>query len=155
MKVFKNINELETSVGEELGVTEWQKITQKQINEFAEVTGDLQWIHTKPMKAKLLSPFKTTIAHGFLVLSLAPRMLEDIYAVKSVKMGINYGLNHVRFTAPVPVNSEVRGKVILKSFEKMDNQRGKGARLIVSLTFELKNSEKPACVAELVFLIYE
>ena len=69
MKVFKNISELETSVGEELGVTEWQKITQKQINEFAEVTGDLQWIHTKPMKAKLLSPFKTTIAHGFLVLS--------------------------------------------------------------------------------------
>ena len=155
MKVFKNISELETSVGEELGVTEWQKITQKQINEFAEVTGDLQWIHTKPMKAKLLSPFKTTIAHGFLVLSLAPKMLEDIYAVKSVKMGINYGLNHVRFTAPVPVNSEVRGKVILKSFEKMDNQRGIGARLIVSLTFELKNSEKPACVAELVFLIYE
>ena len=155
MKVFKNISELEASVGEELGVTEWQKITQKQINEFAEVTGDRQWIHTDPMKAKLLSPFRTTIAHGFLVLSLAPKMLEDTYAVKSAKMGINYGLNHVRFTAPVPVNSEVRGKTVLKSFEKIDNQRGQGARLIVSLTFELKNSEKPACVAELVFLIYE
>jgi len=155
MKVFKNISELEASVGEELGVTEWQTITQKQINEFAEVTGDRQWIHTDPMKAKLLSPFKTTIAHGFLVLSLAPRMLEETYAVKSAKMGINYGLNHVRFTAPVPVNSEVRGKTVLKSFEKIDNQRGQGARLIVSLTFELKNSEKPACVAELVFLIYE
>tara|TARA_B100000929_G_scaffold220664_1_gene177161 strand:+ start:223 stop:690 length:468 start_codon:yes stop_codon:yes gene_type:complete len=155
MKVFKNISELEASVGEELGVTEWQTITQKQINEFAEVTGDRQWIHTDPMKAKLLSPFKTTIAHGFLVLSLAPKMLEDTYAVKSAKMGINYGLNHVRFTAPVPVNSEVRGKTVLKSFEKIDNQRGQGARLIVSLTFELKNSEKPACVAELVFLIYE
>ena len=155
MKVFKNISELEASVGEELGVTEWQTITQKQLNEFAEVTGDRQWIHTDPMKAKLLSPFKTTIAHGFLVLSLAPKMLEDTYAVKSAKMGINYGLNHVRFTAPVPVNSEVRGKTVLKSFEKIDNQRGQGARLIVSLTFELKNSEKPACVAELVFLIYE
>ena len=122
MKVFKNISELEASVGQELGVTEWQKITQKQINEFAEVTGDLQWIHTEPMKAKLLSPFKTTIAHGFLVLSLAPRMLEDTYAVKSAKMGINYGLNHVRFTAPVPANSKVRGRTVLKNFEKIDNQ---------------------------------
>ena len=155
MKVFKNISELEASVGQELGVTEWQKITQKQINEFAEVTGDLQWIHTKPMKAKLLSPFKTTIAHGFLVLSLAPKMLEDTYAVKSAKMGVNYGLNHVRFTAPVPANSKVRGRTVLKSFEKIDNQKGQGARLIVSLTFELENSEKPACVAELVFLIFE
>ena len=155
MKVFKNISELEVSVGEELGITEWQKITQKQINEFAEVTGDLQWIHTDPMKAKLLSPFKTTIAHGFLVLSLAPKMLEDTYAVKSAKMGVNYGLNHVRFTAPVPANSKVRGRTVLKSFEKIDNQKGKGARLIVSLTFELENSEKPACVAELVFLIFE
>ena len=155
MKVFKNISELEASVGQELGVTEWQKITQKQINEFAEVTGDLQWIHTEPMKAKLLSPFKTTIAHGFLVLSLAPRMLEDTYAVKSAKMGNNYGLNHVRFTAPVPANSKVRGSTVLKNFEKIDNQKGQGARLIVSLTFELENSEKPACVAELVFLIFE
>ncbi len=155
MKVFKNISELEASVGEELGITEWQKITQKQINEFAEVTGDLQWIHTDPMKAKLLSPFKTTIAHGFLVLSLAPKMLEDTYAVKSAKMGVNYGLNRVRFTAPVPVNSEVRARVTLKSFEKMDNARGKGARLVVSLAFELKESERPACVADLVFLIYE
>ena len=155
MKVFKNISELEASVGEELGVTEWQTITQKQINEFAEVTGDRQWIHTDPMKAKLLSPFKTTIAHGFLVLSLAPKMLEDTYAVKSAKMGINYGLNHVRFTAPVPANSKVRGRIVLKSFEKIDNQKGQGARLIVSLTFELENSEKPACVAELVFLIFE
>ena len=155
MKVFKNISELEASVGQELGVTEWQKITQKQINEFAEVTGDLQWIHTEPMKAKLLSPFKTTIAHGFLVLSLAPIMLEDTYAVKSAKMGINYGLNHVRFTAPVPANSKVSGRTVLKNFEKIDNQKGKGARLIVSLTFELENSEKPACVAELVFLIFE
>ena len=155
MKVFKNISELEASVGQELGVTEWQKITQKQINEFAEVTGDLQWIHTEPMKAKLLSPFKTTIAHGFLVLSLAPRMLEDTYAVKSAKMGINYGLNHVRFTAPVPANSKVRGRTVLKNFEKIDNQKGKGARLIVSLTFELENSEKPECVSELVFLIFE
>ena len=119
------------------------------------MTGDLQWIHTEPMKAKLLSPFKTTIAHGFLVLSLAPRMLEDTYAVKSAKMGINYGLNHVRFTAPVPANSKVRGRTVLKNFEKIDNQKGKGARLIVSLTFELENSEKPACVAELVFLIFE
>ena len=88
-------------------------------------------------------------------LSLAPKMLEDTYVVKSAKMGVNYGLNRVRFTAPVPVNSEVRARVTLKSFEKMDNARGKGARLVVSLAFELKESERPACVADLVFLIYE
>tara|TARA_B100001250_G_scaffold201297_1_gene172568 strand:+ start:4311 stop:4775 length:465 start_codon:yes stop_codon:yes gene_type:complete len=154
MKVFKNLSEIGENVGKELGITEWQTITQEQINDFAEVTGDLQWIHTKPLKAKF-GPFGTTIAHGFLVLSLAPRMLEDTYVVKSAKMGVNYGLNRVRFTAPVPVNSEIRGRVTLKSFEKMDNARGKGARLVVSLTFELKESKRPACVADLVFLIYE
>ena len=118
MKVFKDLSEMGENVGKELGVTEWQTITQEQINDFAEATGDLQWIHTKPLKAKF-GPFGTTIAHGFLVLSLAPRMLEDTYVVKSAKMGVNYGLNRVRFTAPVPVNSEIRGRVTLKSFEKM------------------------------------
>jgi len=154
MKVFNNIDEIEASVGQELGVTDWQTITQEQINDFAEVTGDFQWIHTKPLKAKF-GPFGKTIAHGFLVLSLGPKMLEDTYAVKSAKMGVNYGLNRVRFTAPVPVNSELRGRVKLKSFEKIGNARGKGARLVVSLTFELKGNERPACVADLVFLIYE
>ena len=154
MKVFKNLSEMGENVGKELGVTEWQTITQEQINDFAEATGDLQWIDTKPLKAKF-GPFGTTIAHGFLVLSLAPKMLEDTYLVKSAKMGVNYGLNRVRFTAPVPVNSDIRARVTLKSFEKMDNARGKGARLVVSLTFELKESKRPACVADLVFLIYE
>ena len=115
------------------------------------VTGDEQWIHTAPVRAKLLSPFKSTIAHGFLVLSLLPKFLEETYSIKSVKMGVNYGLNRVRFTAPVPVKSFVRGRVILKEFKEIKN----GAKLTVEVTVELKDNEKPACVAEQVFLIYE
>ena len=105
----------------------------------------------RPLKAKLGSPFKTTIAHGFLVLSLLPKMLEKTYSISSVKMGVNYGLNRVRFTAPVPSGSYVRGRVILKEFKKIKN----GAQLTVGVTVELKGSEKPACVAEQVFLVYE
>ena len=95
--------------------------------------------------------FKSTIAHGFLVLSLLPKFLEETYSIKSAKMGVNYGLNRVRFTAPVPVKSFVRGRVILKDFKEIKN----GGKLIVEVTVELKNSDKPACVAEQVFLIYE
>ena len=105
----------------------------------------------RPLKAKLGSPFKTTIAHGFLVLSLLPKILEKTYKVASAKMGVNYGLNRVRFTAPVPAGSYVRGRVSLKEFKKIKN----GAQLTVSVTVELKESEKPACVAEQVFLVYE
>jgi acyl dehydratase len=99
----------------------------------------------------MFSPFKTTIAHGFLVLSLLPKFLEETYSIKSVKMGINYGLNRVRFTAPVPVNSFVRGRVMLKDFKEIKN----GAKLTVEVIVELKDSSKPACIAEQVFLIYE
>ena len=151
MKILNNLAEAKTLVGEELGLSEWQKISQKQISEFGKVTGDQQWIHTAPIKAKMFSPFKTTIAHGFLILSLLPKFLEETYSIKSAKMGVNYGLNRVRFTAPVPVNSFVRGRVLLKDFKEIKN----GAKLTVEVTVELKDSSKPACIAEQVFLIYE
>src|SRR6056300_867323 len=151
MKILNNLAEAKTLVGEELGLSEWQKISQKQISEFGKVTGDQQWSHTAPIKAKMFSPFKTTIAHGFLVLSLLPKFLEETYSIKSAKMGVNYGLNRVRFTAPVPVNSMVRGRVTLKDFKEIKN----GAKLTVEVTVELKDSSKPACIAEQVFLIYE
>ncbi len=151
MTIFKNLKEVENFVGKELGTSDWHQITQEQITKFGKVTGDEQWIHMKPMKSKMFSPFKNTIAHGFLVLSLLPKFLEKTYTIKSAKMGVNYGLNRVRFTAPVVVNSFVRGKVFLKEFIKIK----KGAKLTVKVEIELKNSTKPACVAEQVFLIYE
>ena len=151
MKVLKNLSEAEALVGQELGLSKWQKITQRQIWKFGMVTGDRQWIHMNPIRAKLYSPFKTTIAHGFLVVSLLPKILEGTYSIASAKMGVNYGLNRVRFTAPVPVGSYIRGRVILKKFKKITN----GAQMIVEVTIELKGSEKPACVAEQVFLFYE
>jgi len=151
MKVLKNLSEAEALVGQELCLSKWQKITQRQIWKFGMVTGDCQWIHMNPIRAKLYSPFKTTIAHGFLVVSLLPKILEGTYSIASAKMGVNYGLNRVRFTAPVPVGSYIRGRVILKKFKKITN----GAQMIVEVTIELKGSEKPACVAEQVFLVYE
>ena len=151
MKSLKNLEVDISLVGSELGVSKWHQISQSQISKFGKVTGDEQWIHTAPIRAKLLSPFKSTIAHGFLVLSLLPKFLEETYSIKSAKMGVNYGLNRVRFTAPVPVKSFVRGRVILKDFKEIKN----GGKLIVEVTVELKNSDKPACVAEQVFLIYE
>lgn len=151
MKVLNNLKEAKALVGEELGLSEWQRISQRQISRFGKITGDQQWIHTAPIRAKLYSPFKTTIAHGFLVLSLLPKFLEETYSIKSAKMGVNYGLNRVRFTAPVPVNSFVRGRVLLKDFQEIKN----GAKLTVEVTVELKDSSKPACIAEQVFLIYE
>ena len=151
MKSLKNLEEVKSLVGSELGVSKWHQISQSQISKFGKVTGDEQWIHTAPIRAKLLSPFKSPIAHGFLVLSLLPKFLEETYSIKSAKMGVNYGLNRVRFTAPVPVKSFVRGRVIMKDFKEIKN----GGKLIVEVTVELKNSDKPACVAEQVFLIYE
>tara|TARA_Y100000748_G_scaffold303765_1_gene310008 strand:+ start:726 stop:1181 length:456 start_codon:yes stop_codon:yes gene_type:complete len=151
MKVLKNLEEAKKLMGHELGVSSWQKISQNQISRFGKVTGDEQWIHMAPIRAKLLSPFKTTIAHGFLVLSLLPKFLEETYSIKSVKMGVNYGLNRVRFTAPVPVGSSVRGRVLLKDYQDIKN----GAKLTVEVTVELKNNDKPACIAEQIFLIYE
>ena len=151
MKTLKNLEEVKSLVGTELGVSNWHQISQSQISKFGKVTGDEQWIHTAPIKAKLLSPFKSTIAHGFLVLSLLPKFLEETYLIKSAKMGVNYGLNHVRFTAPVPVKSFIRGRVILKDFKDIKN----GGKLTIQVTVELKDNEKPACVAEQVFLIYE
>jgi len=151
MKTFKNLEEVKSLIGKQLGVSNWHQITQSQISKFGKVTGDEQWIHTAPVRAKLLSPFKSTIAHGFLILSLLPKFLDETYAIKSAKIGVNYGLNRVRFTAPVPVKSSVRGKVVLKDFKEIKN----GAKLTVEVTVELKDNDKPACVAEQVFLVYE
>ena len=151
MRIFENLSELKKLIGQEFGVSDWQKINQRQVTRFGKVTGDEQWIHMAPIKAKLVSPFKTTIAHGFLILSLLPKFLEKTYSIKSAKMGVNYGLNRVRFTAPVPVGSHVRGRVFLRDYQEIKN----GAKLTVEVIIELKDNDKPACIAEQIFLIYE
>ena len=108
MKVIKSIDDAQSLIGEELGVSEWLEIDQKRINDFADVTGDHQWIHVDVERAKAESPYRTPIAHGFLTLSLIPALSKDNFRVENAKLAINYGLNKVRFLAAVPVDSRVR-----------------------------------------------
>ena len=152
MKLFANLAEFRAQLGQEIGVSPWVTLSQEQINAFAQATGDHQWIHVDPEKAAAYSPFKTTIAHGFLTLSLAPKLMAELYRIESVKMGVNYGANKVRFTAPVPAGSRVRLRVVLTEVEE---QVPSGIRATAACTFELEGSDKPACVAELITLLFE
>jgi len=149
VRVFNGADELKAAVGEQLGASDWVTVDQKQIDTFAEATGDHQWIHVDVEKAKS-GPFGRTIAHGYLTLSLLPVFSAQIYKIENVKMGINYGLNKVRFTSPVPVNSRVRG-----SFELLEVTEVQGGVQVVSkVTVEIEGSERPACVAEWVTRAY-
>ena len=152
MITFQNLAQFRESVGQEIGVSPWETITQGHINDFADATGDHQWIHIDRKKAAEESPYKTTIAHGFLTLSLAPKLMADLYRVTSVKVGINYGANKVRFMAPVPSGSRVRMRMVL---QKVTDQSPDGVRAVTKCTFELEGSEKPVCVAELITLLFE
>ena len=147
---IKQLAEFKGLVGQEIAVSDWVTITQERINQFAEATGDFQWIHVDPVKAKD-SPFKSTIAHGFLTLSLVPMLLEQVVRMPSVKMGVNYGSNKVRFTNPVPVNSRVRGRFTVKEAEDIAG----GMQITVLATIEIEGVEKPACVAESISRRYE
>ena len=149
MRVFNGADELKAAVGEQLGASDWVTVDQKQIDTFAEATGDHQWIHVDAERAKD-GPFGGTIAHGYLTLSLLPVFSAQIYKVENVKMGINYGLNKVRFTSPVPVNSRLRG-----SFELLEVTEVKDAlQVITKVTVEIEGNERPACVAEWVTRVY-
>lgn len=139
------LQDLREHVGQPLGVSPWMLVDQRRIDLFAEATGDHQWIHVDPERAAR-GPFGTTIAHGFLTLSLLPMMIEGALLIDDVRMGVNYGLNRVRFTAPVPAGSRVRGHFRLLSYEPLEG----GAQLVVEVTMELEGSPKPACVAESV-----
>src|ERR671919_548146 len=129
--VFNGIDDLKGKVGEEIGVSEWREVTQDDIDKFAEVTGDDQWIHVDPERAKD-TPFGGTIAHGFFTLSLAPRFTEQVMKMDGFAMAINYGLNKVRFPAPVPVDSQVRMRARLAELSDIPG----GAQMIMELTFE-------------------
>ena len=150
LAVFERLADLQLQAGQEIAVSDWITVTQERINQFADATGDHQWIHVDAGRAKH-SPFKSTIAHGFLTLSLIPGFSEPSIKVMSVKMGVNYGLNKVRFTNPVKVNSRVRGRFVLKAFDAIEG----GAQLTMSVTIEIEGQEKPACVAESISRRFE
>jgi acyl dehydratase len=145
MRIFNGVEELEQAVGTHLGFSDWHTITQEQVDGFAEHTGDHQWIHVDPVRAAS-GPFGTTIAHGFLTLSLIPELADKAMAIADVKMGVNYGLNRVRFTSPVPCDSRVRAHFVLKDYQPIEG----GAQLTMEVTVEREGAPKPACVAEAV-----
>ena len=143
MRSFDHIADLQALVGQHLGDSEWISVDQQRINLFAQATGDQQWIHVDPVRAAA-GPFGVPIAHGFLTLSLLPEMFASAFEVKDARMGVNYGLNKVRFPAPVPVGSRLRGKFVLTAFEPLEG----GAQMTVEVTMEREGSAKPVCVAE-------
>lgn len=143
MRIVSGIDELRAAVGTELGRSDWITVDQHRIGLFADATEDHQWIHVDEQKATD-GPFGTTIAHGFLTLSLLPELIAQVYHVDGVRMGVNYGLNRVRFTAPVPVNSRVRGVVELLEVGDVPG----GAQVTTKVTVEIEGSPRPALVAE-------
>jgi acyl dehydratase len=149
MKTFAKLEDLRTLVGETLGTSEWTEVSQSRIQQFADATDDHQWIHLDVERAKT-GPFKTTIAHGFLTISLLPLLLTTSYSVDDVVMGVNYGFNRVRFPTPVPAGSRIRAHIKLVKFEPLDG----GAQLTTEITVELEGAAKPACVAEFVTRSY-
>ena len=143
MRSFETIAELKDLVGQEIGVSDWITVTQERIRLFADATNDHQWIHLDAERAKA-GPFGTTIAHGFLTLSLLPEMAASAFGVNEARMGVNYGLNKVRFPAPVPSGSRLRGRFKLVGYEPLEG----GAQLTVQVTMEREGSDKPVCIAE-------
>lgn len=145
-KTAVSLRELESRVGQEVGVSPWVEMPQERIDLFAKATEDFQWIHIDPARAKA-SPFGGAIAHGFLTLSMLPKLSESTFEFSDRKMGVNYGLNKVRFTAPVPAGARIRGRFTLVKFEKLE---GNGVQTTWSVVFEREGGDKPVCVAEAI-----
>ena len=143
MLTISGLEDVRAKVGEEIGVSDWHEVTQEAIDAFADVTGDHQWIHVDPERAKD-TPFGGTIAHGYYTLSLAPMFTEQVLALDGFAFAVNYGLNKVRFPAPLPVDSRVRMTARLAKLEDVPG----GAQMTLELTFERDGGEKPVCVAE-------
>jgi len=159
MKIFANLTEFSSQAGQLLGETDYITITQKMVDLFAQATGDDQWIHINPDRASKESPYGQAIAHGFLTLSLAPKLMAEIYRIESVRMGVNYGANKIRFTNAVPVGGRLRMKAWLHHAEEQNSNENAGnrpgIRAIIECVFEVEHQEKPACIAELITLLYE
>jgi acyl dehydratase len=144
-----SIDELPPLVGRHLGYSDYLTVTQKQVNLFADATNDHQWIHVDPVRAAT-GPFGQAIAHGYLTLSLIPELLASVVKVDGVAMGVNYGTNKVRFTSPVPVGAQIRAGATLASVEPIAG----GAQVALDVVVEVKDAEKPSCVAQVVYRYY-
>jgi acyl dehydratase len=149
MLTLTGLDEVKSHVGKELGVSDWLEVTQATVDRFAEVTGDDQWIHLDVKRARE-TPFGGTIAHGYLVLSLAPRLCYDMFTFDGFAFGLNYGLNRVRFPAPMPVGGRVRMRAKLVAVEEIPG----GAQITTELTFEREGGDRPVCVAESLARVY-
>jgi len=147
--IIEGIDGLKAKKGEHLGYSDWLEITQERVNEFAEATGDHQWIHVDPERAKA-GPFGGPIAHGYLTISLAPMLLPQVMRVEGIQMGVNYGINKLRFPSPVPVGSKLRVGASLADVEDISG----GAQVTLDLTFEVEGKDKPSCVAQAVYRYY-
>lgn len=150
MKTFQTLSAVTDCIGQEVATSDWITITQQQINLFAEATGDHQWIHVDPEKAAA-GPFGSTIAHGFLTLSLLPKFFDSAFQILDSRMGVNYGLNKVRFMAPVPVDSRLRARMKLLAAEPIAQS---GLQMTWEVTVEREGSAKPVCVAESLLCRY-
>jgi acyl dehydratase len=148
---IQGIAGLRELVGEHLGYSDYVEITQEQVNTFAEATGDHQWIHVDPERAKKESPFGGPIAHGYLTLSLGPSLAPQILRVDGIKMGVNYGCEKVRFPSPVPVGAKLRLGAQLDSVDEIAG----GAQVTMTFTYECEGAPKPSCVAQIIFRYYE
>ena len=146
MRTFESVAELAAAKGQNIGQSDWVTITQEDVNLFADATGDHQWIHVDPERAAK-GPFGGTIAHGFMTVALLPRLWHEMYTVNGIKLAINYGLNKVRFPAPLPVGSRVRADITCAAVEEVTG----GLQATLVLTFEREGGSKPVCVAEVLF----
>lgn len=149
MTVIEGVEGLRTHVGEELGVSGWHLITQEEVDRFADVTGDHQWIHVDADRAKA-TPFGGTIAHGYFTLSLGPWLAESVYAFEGFAYGLNYGLDRVRYPSPMPVGKRVRMRAHLTSVTDVPG----GVQIALTHTFECEDAEKPVCVAKVLARLY-
>jgi len=150
MVIIRNYAEFEAHLGKEIGTSPWLTISQQQINEFGEATLDNQWIHTDPVRAAVESPFKTTIAHGYLTVALLPHFWHQITEVQNLKMEINYSIENIRFAQPVPVNSQVR---LIAKLNAIINLRGI-TKATIGVTMEIDGEKKPAYTGEVIFLYH-
>jgi acyl dehydratase len=151
MRIFRDFDDIKAAVGTEVGVSEWIDVTQKRIDQFAQATGDDQWIHVDVARAERELPGGTTIAHGLLTLSFAPVFVRSVMRLDGVKNTLNYGANRIRYLAPVPAGSRLRGRVAIAAAE--DAPRN-GLRVTYGIIIEIENHERPACMAELIAVHY-
>ncbi|RZA37414.1 MAG: MaoC family dehydratase [Lysobacteraceae bacterium] len=150
LRIIESLDALPAWIGKEVACSDWLAVEQSRIQQFADATGDQQWIHTDPERAQRESPYRSTIAHGYLTLSLLPRLVESCLRIDGVGMAINYGLDRVRLPAPVPAGQRVRARVVLERLEAVAG----GVQAHWSATVELEHGDKPACIAQMLARYY-